>query len=260
MKPEKRIAYFRVYSYLNDLIHKLKRYKRFPIEYRGRQSVKHLIESSGIPHTEVDLVLVNGQPVDFSYITQEQDRVSVFPHFSRLVVPDSLRMQQKGSGDMLFAADGHLGHLARYLRMLGYDTFYDNEMDDEDLAAISCGENRILLTRDRGLLKRKSIRNGCLVRYRKPIQQLQQVVQRYGLMALSNPFSRCMVCNDCLSPVSKVKVLDELEPKTKMYFNVFKQCNGCGKIYWSGSHHQHMDRIIKDLHMQFDQCENVNNF
>ena len=257
MKPEKRIAYFRVYSYLNDLIHKQKRYKRFPIEYRGRQSVKHLFESSGIPHTEVELVLVNGQSVDFCYIAQEQDRVSVFPHFSRLKVPDSPCMQQKGPDEMRFAADGHLGQLARFLRMLGYDTFYDNEIDDEVLAAISYDENRILLTRDRGLLMRKSIRFGCLVRYREPIQQLQQVVHRYGLMALTSPFSRCMVCNGCLSSVPKEKVLDELEPKTKKYFNAFKQCDSCGKIYWAGSHRQHMGRFIEDLHKQFDQYENV---
>lgn len=247
MEDRIKIASFRFYAYLNELLPREQRYKPIQVKFKGRQSIKHLIESCGIPHTEVDFILLNSETADLSYIMRGRELISVYPHYYRIPIPETRRLQLERPAKLRFSADGHLGQLARYLRMLGFDTFYKNEIDDGELAGISGKDGRILLTRDRGLLKRKMVEAGCLIRHRDPIDQLRQVVQRYNLMMDCLPFSRCMICNGDLELVKKEDILDLLEPKTKKYFNKFKQCVNCGKVYWAGSHHAYLSRIIEDL-------------
>lgn len=244
MAGNQRVAFFRFYSHLNELLPKYRRFQQLPVAFKGRQSVKHLIESLGVPHTEVDLVLVNGKPKRFSYIPRNAERVSVYPRFVKLPMPAAIRLQPEDPQILRFSADGHLGQLVRYLRMLGFDTYYRNNVGDAELAEIAEDQQRILLTRDRGLLKRKAIKQGYLIRQRDPRQQLLSVVRRYNLMAISQPFTRCMVCNGKLISVQKEAIMDRLEPKTKVYFQEFKQCAACRKIYWAGSHHAHLCAII----------------
>jgi len=198
------------------------------------QSVKHLIESLGVPHTEIQRILVAGNPVDFSYQVADEDRVEVYP-------AETVQLQAGGSG---FILDNHLGRLALYLRMLGFDALYRNDFHDIDLARLSSQEGRVLLTRDRRLLMRVQVTQGYWVRSKIPRQQLLEVVQRFNLRDGIVPFSRCMRCNGTLEPVSKEAVLDRLEPLTRLYYDEFRICSDCDQVYWKGSHYERMQRFI----------------
>ncbi len=240
-------AIFRFYAELNDLLPERQRYREQRIEFKGQQTVKHLIESAGIPHTEVDLILANGNPVDFSYVPNEGELISVYPMFESFDISTLTQLRPKALREPKFILDGHLGRLAAYLRMLGFDALYRNEIDDEQLARISKEEKRILLTRDRGLLKRNEVTHGFLLKTLDPRQQLLSVVLRFDLVRLFKPFTRCIACNGQLEPVDKKEIIDQLEPKTKKYFYKFKKCADCGKIYWAGSHHKRMRELIEWL-------------
>jgi hypothetical protein len=241
------IANFRFYAELNDLLPPNKRFKDIRQEFKGRQTVKHLIESQGIPHTEVDLIIVNGSSVDFSYIPQERELISVYPVFETLNITALTHLRPSPLREPRFILDGHLGRLAAYLRMLGFDTLYRNDFTDEELASISVDEKRILLTRDRGLLKRDLITHGFLITTRDPRQQLLAVVNRFDLFSSFKPFTRCITCNGLLLNVKKQEIIDQLKTKTKKYFDIFKRCENCGNIYWKGSHHDRMSTLIKWL-------------
>ena len=199
------------------------------------RSVKDLIESLGVPHTEVGLVLVDSQPVGFDHLLEGEERVAVFPPFHAIdltgvttVVPPPIEPR--------FVLDVHLGTLARRLRLLGFDVWYRTDADDEELARIAVEEGRILLTRDRGLLMRRVISHGYCPRSSDPERQALEVLRRYGLVDRINPLTRCVSCNGELHRVEKAEVLDELPPRTRQEFDEFARCEGCGKVYWHGSH------------------------
>jgi uncharacterized protein with PIN domain len=208
----------------------------------GAPSVKDAIEASGVPHPEVDLVVANGRPVSFDYRVQSGDRIDVYgldrpPELASLPglippAPDPRR----------FVLDGHLGRLARYLRTLGFDAWYEPHADDDRLARVSADEGRILLTRDRGLLKRSVVRLGYLPRSDDPAEQLREVANRYGLPERARPFTRCVRCNSALRSVERADVAERLadQPRTLRYFDTFAECPGCDSIYWPGSH---LDRL-----------------
>ena len=237
-------AYFRFYAELNEFLPNDQKYQLVPVNFKGRQSVKHLIESSGIPHTEVDLVLVNGRSVDFCYLVQQDDRITVYPVFESLDISPLLRLRPKPLRVARFVLDGHLGRLAAYLRMLGFDALYRNDFDDEELAEISASQRRILLTRDRVLLKRSKVTHGFCLRTKDSRQQLLDVIQRFDLLSQLSPYTRCISCNGMLEKVEKSEIVDQLQPKTRKYFNEFSHCVGCGKIYWKGSHHERMESLV----------------
>jgi uncharacterized protein with PIN domain len=192
----------------------------------------------------VDLILANGQSVGFDYIPLEGELISVYPVFESFDVSLVNRLRPKPLREPKFVLDGHLGRLASYLRMLGFDTSYRNDFGDVELAEISVVEKRILLTRDRGLLKCDKVTHGFLIKTRDPKEQLLSVVRRFELGCLINPFTRCISCNGALELVEKDKVIDQIEPKTKKYFNKFKRCSICRKVYWAGSHHERMLKLI----------------
>lgn len=208
-------------------------------------SVKDLIEAAGVPHPEVELILANGAPVDFSYLVHDADRIAVYPAFHSLEVSSfpSLRTRP---GRIAFVLDTHLGVLAGYLRMLGFDAIYHNDSSDQELARISSMEDRILLTRDRGLLKRREVVYGYFARATMPRRQLQEVVHRYALLPWSKPFTRCIHCNGRLRSIGKEAVLHRLEVRTASSFDKFTICDECGKIYWEGSHFRRMERFIAE--------------
>ena len=245
-------AVFRIYGDLNLLVETVKPSREVTVTFRGRQTTKHLIESLGVPHTEIGLILAGGEAVDFGYIPCGGERLAVFPYFERFDFLPLENYQPPFSGKPRFALDGHLGRLAAYLRMLGFDAIYRNHIDDEELAKMAARENRILLTRDRGLLKRKEITLGCCLLSLEPRQQLVQVARRYGLRDYMEPFTRCMACNGPLLPAPKAEIFPWLEPKTRKYFNDFKRCAECGKVYWAGSHHKRMLELIAWLQRQLD--------
>ncbi len=238
---------FRFYSELNDFLPARSRQVEILRAYEGRASVKDMIEAQGVPHTEVDLILVNGESVDFSYLVQPEDRISVYPVFESIDVSDVVRVRPAPLREIRFVLDTHLGTLAHYLRMLGFDTLYANDSTDEALAGVSRREMRILLTRDRGLLKRKEVTHGYYVRETRPRNQALEILRRFDLFNAVQPFHRCIQCNGSLEPVSKEQVLDRLPEKTQDYYDDFRACAACGKIYWKGSHFQHMEEFIASL-------------
>lgn len=237
-------AKFRFYAELSDFLPTAKRQIAFTHSFEGRVSIKHMIEALGVPHPEVDLVLVNGRSVDFSYLVQDGDQISVYPVFESIDITPLVRLRPQPLREPRFVLDTHLGRLAAYLRMLGFDTLYRNDYVDEELAQVTSQEGRILLTRDRGLLKRGVVTHGYCVRQTNPRRQLLEVMRRFDLFQAIEPFCRCMRCNGLLQSVSREAVVDRLQPKTQEYYSEFRICDGCERIYWKGSHHRRMQRLI----------------
>lgn len=245
--PEMKRACFRFYAELNDFLPPAKRQKRFTHSFDGRVSIKDMIESLGVPHTEVDLILVNGGSVDFDYLVQHGDRISVYPVFETIDIAPLVRVRPQPLREPCFVLDTHLGKLAAYLRMLGFDTRYRNDFLDDELARISSEEGRILLTRDRGLLKRGVVSHGYCVRESNPRQQLVEVLRRFDLVESITPFRRCIRCNGLLKSVPKQTIIDRLPPKTQQYYDEFHICESCAQIYWKGSHYQRMERFVASV-------------
>jgi uncharacterized protein with PIN domain len=182
------------------------------------------------------LVLVNGESVDFAWKIADGDRVSVYPVFEGLDIASVTMVRPSALRVTRFAADVHLGRLSGYLRMCGLDTLYRNDWQDQDLAATAVAEHRILLTRDRGLLKRAEVTHGYLVRGHRPRAQLMEVLDRFDLWSSLRPFTRCSVCNSAVEPVAKESVVERLLPRTALYYEEFWRCAGCGRVYWRGAH------------------------
>ncbi|MCO6413964.1 MAG: Mut7-C ubiquitin/RNAse domain-containing protein [Thiogranum sp.] len=240
-------VHLRFYEELNDFLPPEKRKVEFSHEFDRRTSVKDLIESFGVPHPEIDLILVNGRSVDFSCIVEDGDRISVYPVFERLDISPLIRLRPKPLREPRFIVDCNLGRLNRYLRLLGFDCLYRNDFTDEDVARISQQEQRIVLTRDRRLLLRKIITHGLFVREVEPRRQVREVLARLDLYRLVKPFSRCTRCNTPLQPVEKSRIEHRLLPKTRRYYDAFLHCPACGRIYWQGSHHSRARRLIAEL-------------
>ena len=240
-------AYVRFYAALNDFLAPERQARTSACSFYVSGSVKDLIESLGVPHTEVELILVNGEPVNFAYRVQDSDRISVYPPFRSLDISPMSSLRPAPPGEFRFVADAHLGRLAGYLRMLGFDTWYRRDASDEDLAAISAGEERILLTRDRGLLKRNIVTRGYFVQATDPSRQLVEVLQEFDLVQRMQPFRRCIHCNGILQPVPKEAVIDRLLPETRQYYDEFFLCPRCGHIYWKGSHYRRMKQFIESV-------------
>ena len=240
-------AEFRFYEELNDFLPRARRKRSFRYRCARRASVKQAIEAIGVPHTEVELILVNGRSVDFSHPVREGDRVSVYPQFESLDITPLLRVRESPLRRIRFIADAHLAALARYLRMLGFDTLLADRLDDGEIAGIAAGERRILLSRDRELLKHRVITHGCYVHATKPRRQLEEIVARLDLLAAMTPFTRCMTCNAELADVDKDSIADRLPPGTLEYYDSFSRCPGCERVYWPGSHHRRMRALIDAL-------------
>jgi uncharacterized protein with PIN domain len=240
-------ARFRFYAELNDFLPPEKRMIAFDLPFQGRQTVKHLIESLGVPHTEVDLVLVNGESVDFARILEDGDQVSVYPVFEAFDIAPASRVRAHPLRQTRFVLDTHLGRLAGYLRMLGFDTLYRNDSTDEQLARTSSEEHRILLTRDRGLLKRSTVTHGYYIREVSPRRLLAEVVCRFDLAGSAKPFTRCLVCNEILREVPKEDVASRMPPLSRAHYHRIRECPGCRRVYWDGSHYRRMQRLVDEV-------------
>ena len=240
--PEAR---FRFYAELNDFLSPERRFAEFVDTVPELATVKDRIESLGVPHTEIDLILVNGEPVDFTYRVRDRDRISVFPVFESFDIAGLARLRPEPLRQTRFVLDVHLGRLAAYLRMLGFDTYYFNCSEDQELAAISRDEHRILLTRDVGLLKRSAVTHGYFVRETDSRRQAEEIVKRFDLKRLVRPFTRCMQCNALLAPVAKKSVSAMLPPRTVQLYDEFQQCPDCARVYWKGGHYRRMRQWIE---------------
>jgi uncharacterized protein with PIN domain/sulfur carrier protein ThiS len=241
------IAHLRFYEELNDFLPPSQRKVEFEHRFERRTSIKDMIESLGVPHPEIELILVNGRSVDFSHIVEDGDRISVYPVFECLDVSTLIRLRPTPLRNPRFVVDCNLGRLARYLRLLGLDCLYQNDFSDETVSRISQQQHRIVLTRDRRLLQRKIITHGFYVRAVNPRDQVREVLQRLDLHGSVQPFTRCTRCNGLLKTTLKETVEHQLEAKTRRYYDRFLQCVQCGQVYWQGSHHKRARRLIREL-------------
>lgn len=240
--PLENRAEFRFYEELNDFLPLAQRKQTLLYRFNGNPGIKDPIEACGVPHTEVDLIIVNGVSVGFDYKLQNADRVAVYPVFESIDIAPIVKLRDKPLRNSAFIADVNLGKLAKLLRLLGFDTMFGNAYTDSEIANLAAEQKRIVLTRDRRLLFAKRITHGYWVRSVEPRPQLAEVVERFDLADAIKPFYRCTLCNGIIEAVDKQQVLPLLEPKTKKYFENFYRCRNCGQVYWEGSH---IDKIRK---------------
>ncbi|MEJ2110258.1 MAG: Mut7-C RNAse domain-containing protein [Acidobacteriota bacterium] len=237
----------RFYEELNDLLPRKWRRVDFQVPLKEKRSVKDLIESLGVPHTEVDLILANGESVDFSYSVQEKDRLSVYPAFESLNIKDATRLRRIPLRKTRFIADSGLEPLVRLLRVLGFDICFDTEWAGADVAKISNRESRIILTQSRSLLKFRDVTHGMLIRPGPKLEQVRSILQRLDIRDQAEPFSRCVKCNGLLKEVAKEKVIDRIPRKTRGFCSKYSRCVSCGKLYWDGTHRIKMEQTVRNL-------------
>ncbi len=245
-RPKKR-AWFRFYAELNDFLPPARRGVAFEHRFGGAPSVKDVIESLGVPHAEVDLVLADGESVDFAWTVRDGARVSVYPVFESIDIAAVARVRPAPLRETRFVVDGHLGRLARYLRMLGYDASWRADARDEEIARVAAAERRIVLTRDRGLLKRRLVTHGYCVREADPRRQLAEVMRRLDLGRAIALFRRCLRCNEALEGIRTADVAAAVPPDVRERQETVRRCRACGRVYWAGSHTARMERLVADL-------------
>ena len=241
------VARFRFYEELNDFLAPALRQCEFAYAFSGTPAIKDAIEAIGVPHTEVDLVLVNGESVDFTRRLVGGERVAVYPVFERLDITPVTRLRARPLRRTRFVLDVHLGKLARYLRLVGFDALYRTDYDDATIIRLSRDEQRIILTRDRGMLKHTAVTHGYWVRSTIPRQQLAEIVRVFDLGRSARPFTRCTLCNGELRRVAKDAVADRLPPRVRLYLDEFAQCQECAQVYWPGSHYQRLRQMVDEL-------------
>lgn len=239
-------ATFRFYEELNDFLPEASRKRDVEIEIDRARSVKDAIESAGVPHPEVDLVVVDGRSVGFTHVLRGGERVAVYPMFESLDVAPLVRLRERPLRDPRFVADGHLGKLARHLRMAGFDTLWGADWDDDLIVERSLRERRAILTRDKAMLRRSEVERGYFVRAVASEAQLAEVVGRFQLEGAMSPFTRCRECNVPLEEVSRAAVLDRLPEKVRELYERFKRCPGCDRVYWEGTHFTRMRGVLQN--------------
>ena len=237
-------AIFRFYGELNDFLAPARRQRTFSCRCAQAATTKHMIEALGVPHTEVELVLVDGEPALFDRLLGDGERVAAYPRFAAFDIASLACLRAPLPPVRRFVADAHLGGLARLLRMAGFDTLYDNHIDDAVLAAIAIGDHRIALTRDRELLKRRDIVHGRYVHALRPAEQLVEVADRLGLAPRAAPFTLCLHCNAPLRAIAKALVLDRLPASVRAHHEEFSTCDLCRRVYWKGSHWRRMSALL----------------
>ena len=230
-------ARFRFYAELNELLPRPLRQRDILHSFNSPATLKDRIEAQGIPHTEVELTQVNGTPVDFAHRLQDGDQVSVYPFLAILENPLPLRPPYPRGR---FVLDQHLSKLAVYLRLMGLDALHRPFFPDTELARVSIEEDRVLLTRDKGLLMRKEVVHGGFVRATDPMAQLPEVLHRFGARELYAPFSRCLACNGLLQSVTKEEIADRLLPSTRARYHTYWNCPQCDRVFWEGPHVRRM--------------------
>ena len=251
--PRHRVR-VRFYQELSDFLAPHLRGREFDLTVHHGTTTKALVEHCGVPHGEVDLLLVDGESVDFGYQLQHGQRVSVYPVFESFDISALTRVRPAPLRVVRFLVDANLTKLASLLRMCGLDATDAGmlppgaaDREDARLVAAARREQRIILTRDRRLLARKAVTHGCFVRSQDPEQQLRFVLRRFHLAAAVRPFSRCMRCNEPLRPVAKAHVLHLLPPMVRVEQQSFSRCPRCLRLYWPGSHWQRMRRRLDAL-------------
>lgn len=238
---------FRFYEELNDFLPAQRRKRDFQVGFKGRESVKDMIEALGVPHTEVDLILVNGKSVDFRYIIQHGDRISVYPTFESLDIRDVTRLREIPLRQTRFIADINIRDVVKYMRALGLDVYYDSSLSPREIIRISKRKNRTILTKSRKLLKFRDVTHGIFIRPGTTVEQIRGIIDYLSLSELIDPFSRCLQCNKPLVGVSKDSILDRIPPKTREFCDEYSYCEACDKIYWKGTHYTRIKKVVDEI-------------
>lgn len=245
--PRTRTAWFRFYEELNDFLPKAQRKVRFPYAFTGKPAIKDTLEAIGVPHTEIDLILVDGRSVGFDFQLQGYEQVAVYPMFESFDIQPLVRLRPKPLRESRFVVDVNLGKLARKLRLLGFDTLYSNQFDDDEIVALSVAQQRIILTRDKFIFKYRAVTHGYWVRSDRLDEQLHEVIGRFQLENSFRPFTRCARCNGRLFPVARQQVIGRVPENTLRYYAEFFQCRGCQHLYWKGTHFSRMTQWMRQL-------------
>jgi uncharacterized protein with PIN domain len=219
----------------------------FIYQFKERPSIKDTIESLGVPHPEVNSIVVNGKAVDFSYLVRDEDCIIVYPLSVTPKIIPTISLQPPLPTIPRFILDVHLGKLASSLRMLGFDTLYRNDYEDAQIAFVASQDKRIVLTRDKGVLMRNLVTHGYYIRETNPDKQIIEVLKRFNLSDLVKPFRRCIRCNGVLTPVTKELIADQLPQRTKQEIDEFRRCNSCRQIYWQGAHYERMEKFVRQV-------------
>lgn len=243
--PRQRVATFRFYEELNDFLPPERRKVSFEHVFSGNPSVKDTIEAIGIPHTEIDLILVDGVSVGFGHRLAGGERVAVYPMFEGLDIAPAQRLRPRPLREPRFVLDVHLGTLARYLRLLGFDAVWRNDLEDGTIIDLAAADRRVILTRDRGILRHGSVTHGYWVRATDPVEQVEEVVRALDLGGSLRPYSRCMVCNGRVSAVDRFDAARDVPLQVFLVYRDFSRCDDCGKVYWSGSHQHRLEQVIE---------------
>jgi uncharacterized protein with PIN domain len=237
----------RFYAELNDFLPPERRARDWSLACEAHTPIRHLIEGCGVPHTEVELILRNGESIDLEARVADGDRIAVYPMFEAFDVRPLLRLRPAPLRRPCFLADAHFGALARGLRMLGFDTLWHNDLGDAALVRLAMEQRRILLTRDRRLLMRRGVTHGCYVPQGPTDAQLAALLQRLQLCGNVAPFTRCIACNDVLAPFPAVAAQELVPPAVAERHRSYWRCPGCNRIYWKGTHWQAMCQRIETL-------------
>jgi hypothetical protein len=242
----------RCYAELNDFLPASRRQRAFAHFFSRAGSVKDTLESLGVPHPEIDLILVNGEPAGFDRLLASGDRVAAFPPFRRLDVSAVSPVHLPLPPEAHFLLDGHLGRLARHLRLLGIAADHQAEADDAGLAAAAAAGDRILLTRDLDLLKRTIVRRGYRVRATDPFDQAAEVVRRFDLAGRLAPFTRCLPCGACLEEATAQEAAGRVPPGVASRHADYRRCPACGRLYWAGSHYRRLAALVDRIRRAAD--------
>lgn len=242
--PPTFTAQLRFYEELNDFLPPGRRKRTFSHSFTGSPSVKDAVEALGVPHTEIDLILVDGRSVGFDHPLRDGERVAVYPMFERLDVSAAARLRPEPLRVSRFVLDVHLGTLARYLRLLGFDALWRNDLDDPELIDIGVGDGRIILTRDRGVLKHARVTHGYWLRAGEPLAQLEEVVRALDLAGQFRPFTRCLKCNGRVRRIDRDEAAEAVPAGVLAAQHTFSRCSGCGRVYWPGSHQRALEGVV----------------
>jgi len=246
-KSIKKEFTFRFYAELNDFLPPDRKQRAFSQSFKTPITVRETIESLGIPLSEVDLVLVNETTVNLEQKLKEGDYISVYSVFESMDISETTKVRKTSLRNTSFILDSHLGKLAKYLRMLGFDTLYRNDYEDREIIDIALSEKRIILTRDKSLLKAKTINRGYYVRSTEKHEQLKEVVHKFDLYNQFRSFTRCMTCNAELVRKKKEDIVHKIDPDIARIFDEFYYCPDCDKVFWKGSHFERMEKLILAL-------------
>lgn len=240
-------AIFRFYEELNDFLPRHRRRTDFEAEFGGKRSIKDMIEALGVPHTEVDLILADGRSVDFKYILQEGNRISVYPVFESLNIEDVTRLRKFPLRRTRFIADVNIGDVVKYMRALGLDVYFNPTVSLREIIEISRKEKRIILTRSKNLLKFSDVTHGIFLRPGTTVEQIKKILDCLDIKGSVSPFSRCLCCNSLLEAVPKEEIEDRVPPKARRIYNAYTHCKSCDKIYWRGTHYMNMKEVIGQI-------------